>query len=276
MKTFACLLASIMATSFARAEVRTNITYASATNGTDRVLDVGMPEGSGPFPIVLYTHGGGWSSGDKQEVSLFTNALTQVPAVWFSVNYRLAPTNRWPACFEDVQHAIRWVKAHGAEFKGDTNRITLMGYSAGGHLACHAAVLAGDDTRVQAVVAFAGPTDHVADSERRNGASKSMQMLFNYPESLDAYARERLREISPLNYVRPGLPPFLLFAGTEDKSVPYSQSVNFRARLAAANVPCELVTITNAGHRISEWNISAPNWPEQLEDWLKRNLAPPQ
>jgi alpha-L-fucosidase 2 len=269
MKTLVCLLTAILVASSARAEVRTNIAYANPTNGTDCVLDVGMPAGAGPFPIVLYIHGGGWASGDKQEVNLFTNALAQVPAVWFSINYRLAPTNRWPACFEDVQQSIRWVKAHAAEFKGDPNRITLMGYSAGGHLACHAAVLAGDDTRVQAVVAFAGPTDHVADSERRNGASKSMQMLFNYPESLDAYARERLREISPLNYIRPGLPPFLLFAGTEDKSVPYSQSVNFQARLAAAQVACDLITITNVGHRLSEWKNHDPTWPTKLTDWLR-------
>lgn len=257
------------------AEFRADIEYAAPTNGTARTLDIHIPDGAGPFPLLVYIHGGGWAGGDKREVALFTNLLQQLPAVCISVNYRLAPTNRWPACLDDVQAALRWVKTNAATFKGDAGRVALMGYSAGGHLACHAAVLAGDDTRVQAVVALAAPTDNLADSERRGGLSKSMRMLNDLPETLDATARARLRELSPLNYVRPGLPPFLLAGGTDDQSVPYSQSVNFRARLAAARVPCELITITNGGHRISEWEGLHPGWQDQVQMWLKTTLRSP-
>ncbi len=67
--------------------------------------------------------------------------LSRANFTWFTIDYRLAPENRWPACFDDVQTAIRWVKQHAAEFKGDPERIALIGYSAGGHLA----TLAGTD-----------------------------------------------------------------------------------------------------------------------------------
>jgi acetyl esterase len=136
-------------------------------------------------------------------------------------------------------------------------------------------VLAGDDTRVQAVVALAAPTDNLADSERRGGLSKSMQMLNDLPEALDATSRARLRDLSPLNYIRPGLPAFLLVGGTEDKSVPYSQSVNFQTRLAAAGVPNKLITITNAGHRISEWEPLHPGWQDKAKAWIESTLGLP-
>jgi acetyl esterase/lipase len=255
-------------------EFRADVEYAAPTNGTARMLDLHVPDGTGPFPVVVYVHGGGWASGDKTEAAMFTNLMAGLPAVLVSVNYRLAPTNRWPACLDDVQAALRWVKTNAPTFKGDPQRVALMGYSAGGHLACHAAVLAGDDTRVQAVVGLAAPTDNLADSERRGGLSKSMQMLNDLPEALDATSRARLRDLSPLNYIKPGLPPFFLAGGTEDKSVPYSQSVNLQARLAAANVACELITITNAGHRISEWEPLHPGWQEKLAAWLKATLSP--
>lgn len=268
---FLCLIACTAAA----AEVYTGLEYAAPTNGTARTLDVGVPEGDGPFPIVLYIHGGGWSSGDKGEVSLLTNALQAVPAVWFSLDYRLAPTNRWPACLEDVNAAIRWVKAHAADYKGDPNRVALIGYSAGGHLATLAAVQGGDDTRVQAVVGLAAPTDHIADSERRGGLSRSMQMLLDHPPALDPAVRSQLRDLSPLNYVRPGLPPFLLMAGTQDRSVPYSQSVNFSARLRQAQVPCDLVTLTNAQHRIGDWKQFDADYQLKLVDWLRTVLGIP-
>ena len=150
---------------------------------------------------------------------------------WFTIYYRLAPTNRWPACFEDVQTAIRWVKQHAAEYKGDPDRIALIGYSAGGHLA----TLAGthvdkpnsilrflrltNHTAVQAVVAFAPPTDLVADNERRGGLSISMRNLFGYDTTnITDDVRAVLKKNSPLTYVKPGLPPFLIIQGSADKT----------------------------------------------------------
>ena len=108
-------------------------------------LDVSVPEGTGPFPIAILVHGGGWSGGDKSgsdhpgdsaDISPWFAPLTAAKFTWFSINYRLAPVHRWPACFADVQAAIRWVKAHAAVYKGDPHRLALFGHSAGGHLVC--------------------------------------------------------------------------------------------------------------------------------------------
>jgi alpha-L-fucosidase 2 len=256
----------------AQVTIRTNLEYGRV-DGTSLLLDAGMPEGAGPFPVAIIVHGGGWGSGDKQkDIDLFFDPLTRVKFVWFSINYRLAPTNHWPACFEDVQRAIRWAKAHAAEYKGDPRRIALIGYSAGGQLVCQAAVLAKEDTRVQAVVGVSAPTDLMADTERRGGLSKSLKDLLAR-ENVDDEVKAILREMSPLNHVHPGLPPFLLIHGTIDKSVPYEQSPIFQAKLKENGVACDLVTITNAPHAIATWEKIDPGYKEKMAFWLKQTLG---
>jgi len=233
-----------------------------------------VPDGVGPFPVVVMVHGGGWTSGDKgKDITVILETLTKARVfTWFSINYRLAPTNHWPACFEDVQTAIRWVKAHAAEYKGDPQRIALMGYSAGGHLVCLAAMLATEDTRVQAVVGFSPPTDLVADTERRGGLSKSLQALLGR-ETLDAATHALLKEMSPITYVKPGLPPFLFVQGDADETVPYDQTIHFMSKLKENNVPNDIVVIKGAPHRIMDWDKFDPSYKEQLMAWLERKLA---
>jgi len=271
--TAVSFLILILLTSSALAAVQTDIEYGKAGDVSLR-LDVNVPNGDGPFPVAIIVHGGGWSSGDKQkDMAPLLEPLTEADFTWFSINYRLAPTNRWPACFEDVQTAIRWVKAHAAEYKGDPKRIALIGYSAGGQLICQTIVQGKDDMRVQAVVGVAAPTDLVADCQRRGRLSSSLTNLLNRPVALTDDARAVLRELSPINYVKPGLPPFLLIHGTEDKSVPYVQSVNFQAKLKENGVPCDLVAIKGAPHRITEWDKFDAGYKATLVAWLKETLS---
>src|SRR4051794_5617678 len=165
----------------ARGVVKSDIEYGRA-GGVRLLLDASVPDGAGPHPMVIVVHGGGWGSGDKQQdTGPITEPLTRANFTWFSINYRLAPEHRWPDCFEDVQTAIRWVKAHAADYRGDPGRIALLGYSAGGQMACLAAVRAEEDTRVQAVVGLAPPTDLLADTERRGGPRPGLPDLLHPP-----------------------------------------------------------------------------------------------
>jgi pectinesterase len=257
------------------AATKYDICYGEA-GGEKLLLDAHVPPGNGKFPVVIIVHGGGWMGWDKESptdiVPVFAPVATNF--VWFTINYRLAPTNRWPACFEDVQTAIRWVKAHAAEFKGDLNRIALLGYSAGGQLVTLAGTRQNDDTKVQAVVAFAPPTDLVADNERRGGLTPSMQALFGWDSTnLTGEVRAVLKKNSPLTYVQPGLPPFLIINGSADKTVPLAQSENFVKALKSANVDATLTTIPEGQHRISDWKKFAPGWQQQLVAWLNKKLA---
>jgi acetyl esterase len=262
----------LLSAAVAFAEDKMDIEYGNA-GGQSLLLDAHVPDGPGPFPVVIVLHGGGWNSGGKRkDVTPLFDALSKANFTWFTVDYRLSPTNRWPACFEDVQTAIRWVKAHAGEYKGDPHRVALLGYSAGGHLACLAAVLAKPDTQVQAVVGCAPPTDLVADTVQRGGLSQSLQTLFG-KDKVDDEVRAILKEDSPITYVKPGLPPFYLIHGDADKSVAYDQSVQFHAKLRENGDACELITIKGAKHKIVEWEKIDPDYKVRMTDWLTQTLG---
>ncbi|MGA2229567.1 MAG: alpha/beta hydrolase [Tepidisphaeraceae bacterium] len=249
-----------------------DIQYGYA-GGESLKLDADTPDGAGPFPVAIIVHGGGWSGGDKgRDITPLFTPLTQGHFVWFSINYRLAPKYPWPACFEDVQTAIRWVKAHAATYKGDPKRIALIGESAGGHLVCLAATSGGEGTAVQAVVGFAAPTDMVADTERRGGLSVSAQALIGR-KTFDDTARQILHQMSPINYVKPGMPPFLLIHGTADRSVLYQQSINFQAALTSMSIPCQLITIDKGVHGMAKWETLDTSYKAKMVAWLTQTLG---
>jgi len=252
--------------------IQSDIEYAKAGD-ENLLLDASAPEGAGPFPVAIIVHGGGWNSGDKQQdITLLFEPLNQAKFTWFSINYRLTPKYRWPACLEDVQTAIRWVKAHASQFKGDPNRVALIGYSAGGQIACMATTLADENTSIQAMVGFAPPTDLVSDALRRGGPSTYMKDLFGR-QTLDDEMLQILWDASPINHLKAGLPPFLLVHGTADKSVPYQQSLNFQTRLKALGVQCDLVTVEGAPHRITDWDKFDVSYKEKMINWLTQTLG---
>lgn len=254
-------------------ELRSDIEYANV-DGESLKLDASVPEGAGPFPVIIVVHGGGWSGGDKaQGVLPLVGPLTDGNFTWFSINYRLAPAHRWPACFEDVETAIRWVKAHAAEYKGDPTKIALLGYSAGGHLAAQAVAKASDETRVNAAVLFAAPASLEGDVERREGLSPSLQKLFDHDKEVDEPIKVVLHETSPINFLSADSPPCLLLHGTEDKSVAYSQSENVKAKLDELHVPCELITIAGGDHHIDQWAKIDSSYGQKMADWLRKTLA---
>jgi acetyl esterase/lipase len=267
------LLLLLWQIAFANAELQSDIEYANV-DGESLKLDANVPDGAGSFPVVIVVHGGGWSSGDKaQGVEPLVGPLTAGEFTWFSINYRLAPAHRWPACIDDVRTAIRWVKAHAAEYKGDPGRIAILGYSAGGHLAAFAAATAEDDTRVQAVVLFAGPTSLEDDIKLKKGLSKSLQGLFDHGKEMDDQIATVLHDASANNFLKAKFPPCLCLHGTEDKSVAYAQSENLKAQLDALQVPCEIITIAGGDHHIDQWSIIDNSYRQKMADWLKKTLA---
>ena len=256
--------------------IRKDVEYSRVGDESLR-LDACVPDGTGSFPAVIMVHGGGWSSGDKASgVDPLFAPLSRAGVAWFSINYRLAPKHRYPAAVEDVETAIRWVKAHAAEFKIDPERIALVGESAGGHLVAMAVVRAKDDTRVTAAVPFYAPVDLTSDTERRGGLSLSLRALFGRTYEVDEQAAQLLRDASPINFVHAGLPPFLLVHGTADMSVPYSQSVQLQAKLRAAGVSCDLITIDDGVHGMARWETIDRSYKDKVTNWIVEKLSAPR
>jgi acetyl esterase/lipase len=235
-----------------------NITYSVADNYESK-LDVYMRRGDPGvrIPTVIYIHGGGWVGGSK-EASL-TTILPYLEMGFSVVNveYRLAAVSLAPAAVQDCRLAFRWVFKNAAQYGFDTTKIVITGHSAGGHLSLITGLLdpsAGFDLptnwdyaqinpRAAAVINWYGITDVEDLLTGSNMQKYAVFWLGNRKEK-----EEIARSVSPLTYVRQGLPPVFTVHGDRDELVPYSHAVRLHEALAKAGVPNELLTIPGGKH----------------------------
>jgi acetyl esterase/lipase len=230
-----------------------NITYQTSNNYDDK-LDVYVPRDDGQHPTLFYIHGGGWVSGSKEDRALSVFPFLEKGWTVVNVEYRMARVSLAPAAVEDCLCALRWVIQHAKEYKIDTTRIVAMGNSAGGHLALTTGMLpasaglerqcpGSEDLKVAAILDWYGITDV---NELLNGPNMrpyAVTWLGSQPD------REQIaKRVSPLTYVRAGLPPIMIIQGNADPVVPYTQSVRLNKALDDAGVPHEFVTIPGGDH----------------------------
>ncbi|NMO56112.1 alpha/beta hydrolase [Actinoplanes sp. TBRC 11911] len=234
---------------------RPTVTYANCTVSAPAGfrplhLDLHLPPGDGPFPVVLWIHGGGWLEGsrtwmpDTVEPSGFHSRLLARGYAVADVDYRLSGEALYPAQLLDVQSAIRWLRHHATELRLDAGRFATLGESAGGHLAAMAGVAGDGETAIQAVVNWYGATDLLDVGDDENPVT-APALLLGGPI---AERRDFAAWASPLHRVHPGTPPFLNVHGTADDVVPFEQSVRLAEALRAQGVRCDLLPVAGAGH----------------------------
>ncbi|HEX6821145.1 MAG TPA: alpha/beta hydrolase [Candidatus Sulfotelmatobacter sp.] len=243
-------------------------------DGVHLTLDAHVPDGDGPFPAAILVHGGGWVAGDKQQyITYIFQPLSDAGFAWFSINYRLAPQFKFPADADDVESAIRFVKANAARYKTDPGRISLIGESAGGHLVSYVGARNRADSRVAAVVSMYGIHDFVAAAVQWKPLPHEILDLFGIT-GVNAETAPALIKASPVVYISKDMPPFLLMHGSRDEDVPYEQSVEMCAKMKKAGAHCDLITIEGAPHGMDHWESHA-EWlwyKKALVEWLKKTL----
>lgn len=270
-------LLSPAALSFGEAKL-TTVEYKQV-DGEQLLLDICVPEraqDSELLPVVFVVHGGGWGSGDRKTmIGPVLETLTTGGYIYVSIDYRLSPHHRWPACLDDTEDALAWTKQHIREYGGDPDRIAILGYSAGGQLAFWAAINDKSPHRIKAIIGLAPTTDFLEDFGRRGGASKALRDLMNVTdnEPLEKILF-RLYQASPINHIHPDLPPILLIHGTEDRSVSFQQSLHIQHKIEENKwkVPCEVYKIEGAPHRQAEWDKFDQGYKKKLLNWLGERL----
>ncbi len=268
---FSLIAAALVGSAVNAMEVQINIEYGKI-GSESLLLDIYTPKAEGAFPAVIIVHGGGWMSGDKRrDITGLFEPIADSNMVCYSINHRLAPANRWPAAYDDVRSAVKWVKANALKYKTDPNRIALAGFSSGAQLAMLAAMKAYKETDVQAAVGLAAPTDLVAESLRRGDVTTYITGLFG-TAVIDSNMVQQLWDISPINHTRSGMMPVLLVHGTNDNSVPYQQALNFKKRVEDVGGICGLITINGGPHNIAEWSNFDAEYPQKIVQWLKQTL----
>jgi acetyl esterase/lipase len=243
--------------------VESNITYLTANNWEAK-LDVYLPRNlKAPNPTLVYIHGGGWVTGTKEAASLQVLPWLEMGWTVVNVEYRLGKNSLAPAAVEDCRCALRWVMRNAKQYNFDVNKIVLTGHSAGGHLALITGMLpsaAGLDR--QCPSSFSKPPDAAADEPKVAAIINWFGItdvgdLFNGPHA-QGYAiawfgslpnrDEIARRVSPLTYVRAGLPPVLTIHGDADPVVPYDHAVRLHQALDKAGVPNQLLTVPGGKH----------------------------
>ena len=231
-----------------------NITYLTANNW-DAKLDVYQSrDATAPNPTLVYFHGGGWVQGSKEASSLTFLPFLDMGWNVVNVEYRLAKVSLAPAAVQDGLCALRWVYRNAKEYNVDTGRLVVMGNSAGGHLALTTGMVPAsaaldslcpgtEDLKVAAVINWYGITDVeelLGGPNERNFAVAWLGGMGNRV----AIAKR----VSPLTYVRAGLPPIISIQGDADPVVPYTQNVRLHQALEQAGIRNQLVTVPGGKH----------------------------
>ncbi|MFN7933755.1 MAG: alpha/beta hydrolase [Bryobacteraceae bacterium] len=200
----------------------------------DLKLYVLAPEkGSGPFPAIVFFHGGGWRGGRPVQFNPHSERLAQRGMVAVQVEYRLLKRDgKVPpeVCVRDAKSAMRWVRAHAAELKIDASRIAAGGGSAGGHLAAFTGMVKGLDD----------PADDVSVSALPAAMALYNPVFDNGPKGYGYdLIGERYKEFSPFHNIRKGMPPAIVFVGTQDKLLPVETVKAFCEGARAVGTKCE-------------------------------------
>ena len=223
----------------------------------DLHLDIAYPENADhALPCIVVIHGGGWRGGNYKVHDEQILTLAKAGFVSATIQYRLVPSARWPAQIEDVKCGVRYLRANAEKYHIDRERLGAVGFSAGAHLSMLLGTMDKQDglegsggnpdqsSKVQAVVAFFGPTDLAAKDFPANVNG----MIYDFLGGLPDEKPENFKAASPATYVDKTDAPTLIYHGTKDVLVPYNQAFLMTDKLTAAGVPGRVEMLLGANH----------------------------
>lgn len=237
-----------------------NIEFADADSdlGLSRALlmDVVFPtEAKEPLPAILFLHGGGWSGGKRQDGLKAIQMVALGGYFAATIDYRLTEEGGFPAAVHDCKAAIKFLRLNSNELGIDPNRIGIVGYSAGGHLAALVGFSAGDKyldgaingEAVSTEVLCIGSISGAVMPQVARGKGKRM-----YEEWALKDENVELLMTLPEHYLDEDDPPIYLLCGEDDKVCPVRLTQSFLRKVEDNDVDCEIVVVPNQGHQITE------------------------
>ncbi len=252
--------------------------------------DVVVPKGSGPHPVLVYLHGGGWVCGSPKSHRKLGYRFAEAGYLVFNVDYRLAPESQFPAPFDDCVDAIRWAAKQAGRYGGDASRLAVGGDSAGGNLAAAAAAALADDPdapEISAALLIYGVFDFArigeaapaqgplagADPDLHKSIGKKMtdMMVGSYLGAEHAESLLADPRVSPI-HAADKLPPCHVVVGTADPLA--AQADALVARLVAAGIEHEHIAVPNMPHGYVQMEFfpEARASIDRMVDFLRKHL----
>ena len=237
-------------------------------NGPRHMLDVYVPDAQafpGARPVIVFFYGGAWEAGERGQHRFVGEAFASRGFVVVVPDYRLYPEVKYPEYVRDAASAMAWTKREISKHRGDPARITLMGHSAGAHIAAMVAynprflgAVGLSRSDVHAFVGLAGPYDFVPTE----------------PDIVDNLGAEGgAARAMPATFVQGGEPPSLLVTGDEDKRVDPANTQRLAAALRRVGSKVEVWVVPGYGHPSTLVRLAAPLRSEAYVDRLAEFAA---
>ena len=258
-----------------------NLSYGS---GERQKLDLCIPnDASGDLGLVLFIHGGAWIAGDKEPYKNGTvSAAKDHGIAGASLNYHyISDSVHMDTLMDDIDLALKKIKAVGAEKGVNINKVLLTGDSAGAHMSLLYAYSRADSAPIRPVAAISnsGPTDFTDENFYINNAlgtpdvisdlfSKACGVKFTYNQRASAEVQTALQKYSPLYYVNENTVPTIINHGDNDTIVPYSNAVSLDAKLTEYGVTHHFNTYKNSGHGLENDSAAASTASTQLFEFI--------
>ena len=267
-----CLASETASRAVVRIKTETDVLYGEPSEPMHRAdlfypSDV-LPNGK-KWPVVLMIHGGAWTAGDKSYDRVHARKLAARGYCVVVINYRLAPTHKFPAQLDDCRLALTWIKSQAEKRNLDLDRIAAWGYSAGGHLTALLALTEDSkpedsSPRLQVCVCGGAPfdlTDLPGDTE----------VLAGVFGKTPAQAPEIYQQASPISHVKKNTPPMFVFHGTKDWLVPNKNAVKMCRLLEFNKIDYEYCEVPGKGHLATFADFEVA---EKSFDFLDKFLRP--
>lgn len=280
--------ALVFHTRLIQAQVIANRFYAKYTGITKNIaygerpaekLDVYQPAAPGPHPVLIWVHGGGWSTGSKELYAPVAQRIVPENVVVVIPGYTLFPHAHAFDQVREIARAFRWTRENIARYGGDPDRIILGGQSAGAHLsglvsldASYLETLGHSPAEISGWYGIAGPYSIPAQVKyERTARHHDIRLLYDFFDGEGNFERG-----SPQNFVRSDTMPILLIHGSADETVPLRMGENFHNALRAVNAPSTLKIYHGAAHSGLLFDALTHPKPQLISDLIAFiNACPP-
>jgi acetyl esterase len=256
-----------------------------APGGRMLMARIYQPDGAGPFPTMLDLHGGAWNAKDRHAEEPMDRALAASGVLVVAIDMTLAPEAPYPACVQDANYGVRWLKSKAVSWSGDPSKIGVYGSSSGGHVAellamrprdpRYNAIPMPDAPNVDATVAYVAMRSPIsntyarfqnAERLKRDSMIKNNTTFFNPWETIHESNPQEILE----RHEAVSLVPFLIMQGALDDNVLPAVQEKFAATYKTAGGDCQYHVFEGCEH---EWVAKPGPQTERAREMVKAFIA---